>query len=279
MRLKGNMGPSLIVFGLGLFISVIFANSTTLAEAHPTKVISDSLVQNLECHSLNVDNIYKSIRDDAFDISHNIPIKNWSFQKGSSKIAGCWALSRTQRMISYLARYNTPSKNKMESRVVTILDMIRGASLIPRWFVNGKRLVKDSNYEFKNKLNNEFNIITISNNRSYENILSPEDNLTAIQSFQIESRVIDKNNNTDIGTGKDTYTDIGNDEADQSTDEVQADSIKNYCERKLRRYNVFAVEESNLSGSMIDSKFSANLWENLQIGYNQFFGAVKIQRN
>ncbi|MGZ3773709.1 MAG: hypothetical protein ACXVCY_11060, partial [Pseudobdellovibrionaceae bacterium] len=43
--------------------------------------------------------------------------------------------------------------------------------------------------------------------------------------------------------------------------------------------NVFAVEESNLSGSMIDSKFSANLWENLQIGYNQFFGAVKIQRN
>lgn len=118
------------------FFSFVTVTSNSAVANITTRTINDSLVQNLECQNLSVNNIYHSIRDDAFDVSRNMPVRNWSFKSGAATIAGCWALSRTQRMISYLARYNTSSENHMENRVSTILDMIRGATLVPRWTSN-----------------------------------------------------------------------------------------------------------------------------------------------
>lgn len=119
----------LIVF-LALHFSLFIFVSPAAADSR-SRTINDSLVQNLECRNLNINNIYRAIREDAFDVSRNMPVKNWSFKSGAATIAGCWSLSRAQRMISYLARYNTSSDSRIEARVPTLLDMIRGATLIP----------------------------------------------------------------------------------------------------------------------------------------------------
>lgn len=116
------------LFVLGLVSSMVVASEKAYAQAKNV-IINDSLVLNLDCRKLSVDNIYRAIRPDAFHESRNMPIQNWPFRSGVATIAGCWALSSTQRMVSYLARYNTPDNRRMEQRVPRILDMIRRASL------------------------------------------------------------------------------------------------------------------------------------------------------
>ncbi|WP_374073837.1 hypothetical protein [Bdellovibrio bacteriovorus] len=119
------------LFVLGLISSMVVASEKAYAQARNI-IINDSLVLNLDCRKLSVDNIYRAIRPDAFHESRNMPIRNWPFRSGAVTIAGCWALSSTQRMVSYLARYNTPDNRRMEQRVPRILDMVRRASLEER---------------------------------------------------------------------------------------------------------------------------------------------------
>ncbi|UOF01681.1 hypothetical protein [Bdellovibrio reynosensis] len=95
-----------------------------------TKTVNDSLVQNLSCKNLSVDNIYRAIRADAFDANRNMPIQNWAFKSGMATIAGCWALSSTQRMVSYMARYNATGARSMQERIPVVLDMVRGARVV-----------------------------------------------------------------------------------------------------------------------------------------------------
>lgn len=98
-------------------------------QAKNSKVINDSLVNNLSCQKLSVESIYSAIRDDAFDESRNMPIKNWGFQSGLASLAGCWALSSTQRMVAYLGRYYVQVKTP-DAQVPEILDMVRGRRLV-----------------------------------------------------------------------------------------------------------------------------------------------------
>ncbi|WP_413942895.1 hypothetical protein [Bdellovibrio sp. HCB-162] len=116
------------LFVLGL-LSSFFVTSEKAYAQQSNKVINDSLVQNLSCRTLNVDNIYRAIRADAFAESRNMPVRNWPFRSGLATIAGCWALSSTQRMVSYMARYNTPDNRRMDQRVPRILDMVRRSKL------------------------------------------------------------------------------------------------------------------------------------------------------
>ena len=58
-----------------------------------------------------------------------MPIINWPFRSGVGMIAGCWALSSTQRMFSYMARYHTPDSRRLDQRVPQVLDMVRRARL------------------------------------------------------------------------------------------------------------------------------------------------------
>lgn len=209
-------GTSLIVFVLGFFSFFVLTPAAESVD-FTTRTINDSLVENLECRNLNIDNIYRSIREDAFDVSRNMPVKNWSFKSGVATIAGCWALSRTQRMISYLARYNTPSNNQLETRVSVLLDMIRGATLVPRWNLN------------------------------YENV------------------------------NEEKWSAEDDDDEDAQANEINTNSIKQYCEKRLNKYKVFEVEDDNFSESKIKS--FPSLWQALQIGYDQFFGGKRISRN
>lgn len=187
----------LFFFILGLFSSLIMSAEQVYAvnSRESKRIINDSLVQNLSCQSLSVNNIYRSIREDAFDESRNLPRGNWSFRSGMTRIAGCWGLASTQRMVSYLARYNTSSHLPMEQRISTILDMIRGKSL-------------------------------------------------------------------------EVAVNYG--------DEVTYNS-KVFEERKLKRYTVFEVEESNLGESFLSG--TQSLWNSLESGYHQKFNGTRILRN
>lgn len=122
----------------GLFMAGMISSFVATAEKayavemkilNGRKVISDSLVNNLSCNKLNVDNIYLAIRPDAFKEERNMPIRNWAFWSGPAPIAGCWALSSTQRMFSYMARYNETSQKRVEDQVPSVLDMVRGGVL------------------------------------------------------------------------------------------------------------------------------------------------------
>ncbi len=115
-----------LLFIAGLVSSVVLTVEQAFASTASSPVIEDSLVSNLSCQNLTVDSIYRAIRDDAFDESRNLPIRNWAFRHGATPLAGCWGLSSAQRVVSYLARYNESSGSAMSERVASALDMIRG---------------------------------------------------------------------------------------------------------------------------------------------------------
>lgn len=128
MRAFFIFGLFLLSFFFSLFLSAEKAYAEAVHGLASEKKINDSLVQNLSCQGLNVDSIYAAIREDAFDERYNLPIKNWDFNSGGATLANCWALASTQRMISYLARYNEPTAQSSLERTTHILNMVRRSS-------------------------------------------------------------------------------------------------------------------------------------------------------
>lgn len=113
---------------VGGFLAVLISSAEIVSAAPATKssrTINDSLVQNLSCQNLSVNTIYRSIRDEAFAESRNMDIVNWNFSSGGFTIGNCWALASTQRMLSYLARYNQSSNMSKEARRELVLNMVR----------------------------------------------------------------------------------------------------------------------------------------------------------
>ncbi|MFS4458248.1 hypothetical protein [Bdellovibrio sp. HCB2-146] len=108
---------------VGGFVTVMVATAPTVLAA--PKTVTDSLVRGLSCQNLSVNSIYKAIREDAFDESRNMPITNWEYSHNGIPLGNCWALSSTQRMFSYLARYNESNSLSNEARVQLVLDMVR----------------------------------------------------------------------------------------------------------------------------------------------------------
>lgn len=171
-----------------LMFSILLMILSTIAKA---TTINDSLVQGLSCKNLSVRSVYHAIRDDAFDETRNLPAKNWGFKSGIASIAGCWALARTQRMVSYLARYNTSSDLRSEKRVSIVLDMIRRARLTP----DEQRLknysvfaVEDSNFS-ENKSNAGWNLWNALEIGYYQNVAGKK----VLRSFREEIQTLQNN--------------------------------------------------------------------------------------
>lgn len=105
-----------------------FAAESASSEFISDKVISDSLVENLQCSNFSIDHIYKGIRADAFEVSRHIPRRNWLFNNGLVTLGACWGLSSAQRRLFYLGRYDDGEMAQVnESETIpTILDHLRG---------------------------------------------------------------------------------------------------------------------------------------------------------
>lgn len=65
-------------------------------------VITDHRVENLSCNRITSDTVALALRKDAFDLSQHLPVRNWAFRYGLYDLAGCWSLSRFQRLYFYL---------------------------------------------------------------------------------------------------------------------------------------------------------------------------------
>ena len=94
-----------------VLLALVFFNSGTLilpsAVARPIgtrkpATISDHRVQNLSCRNVTANSVANAIRPDNFSTANHLPYKNWEFQWGFYKLAGCWSLSRFQRLYFYL---------------------------------------------------------------------------------------------------------------------------------------------------------------------------------
>jgi hypothetical protein len=115
----------------GGFLAVMITSADFVSAASnaggSARTINDSLVQNLSCQNLSVNTIYRAIREDAFAESRNMDIVNWAYSSGGFTLANCWGLSSTQRMLSYMARYNESSNISKEARRELVLNMVRRA--------------------------------------------------------------------------------------------------------------------------------------------------------
>lgn len=114
-----------------ILLFFIFNSLTTLALANgKAALISDSLVENLNCNQLNVNSIFEKIRPDAFNNKKHIPQKNWGFESDGIHLGACWSLSHAQRVFFYLAQWqntNPPAKPILDSEKINILNFIRGS--------------------------------------------------------------------------------------------------------------------------------------------------------
>lgn len=135
MRLIKGTLLFICVFMLSLVVTAENANawgkkrSTSASVSISSKKVSDSLVNELSCQKLSIDNIYRAIKPEAFSSNLHMPVRNWDFRSGLATLGGCWGLSSTQRMLFYLARYDEPTRLRVEEQVPPLLDLIRGETL------------------------------------------------------------------------------------------------------------------------------------------------------
>lgn len=80
-------------------VVLAFGRAATGSSGQSDRVISDSLVKGLRCAELSADTVLSNLQPDAFDSSHNLPIRNWHDAAG---IGHCWSLSHAQRLIYFL---------------------------------------------------------------------------------------------------------------------------------------------------------------------------------
>ncbi len=140
-KMKQFVGVTLLSAAIG--VPSLAANQS---RKQSNREISDSLVLQLNCRSLSVDAIYKAIREDAFHESRNMPIFNWSSMHGLFPLQQCWALSSSQRMFSYLARYNESNTRTDEDRKVLVLNLIRGSAKAQVFEVEGSSIDQSSGF-------------------------------------------------------------------------------------------------------------------------------------
>lgn len=93
--MRSNQLTSLVLLG----VSSLFVFEMALASP---ATISDHRVENLSCLNVTSDSVAKSLRPSAFDVSQHLPVRNWAFRYGMYDLAGCWSLSRFQRLYFYL---------------------------------------------------------------------------------------------------------------------------------------------------------------------------------
>jgi hypothetical protein len=108
------MKKMLVVVSVSFFASV----SLLLTNQAEAKSLSDHRVKNLSCQSVNSDSVAKAIRPEVYSQANHLPYQNWSFQWGVYQLAGCWSLSRFQRLYFYMHEPKaTPSMNEFSDQV------------------------------------------------------------------------------------------------------------------------------------------------------------------
>ncbi len=88
------------LFRIALTVGLVWSFSSHAGAA--TDEISDHRVLSLSCGNVTANSVAKALRLDAFDMSHHLPVRNWAFRYGLYDLAGCWSLSRFQRLYFYL---------------------------------------------------------------------------------------------------------------------------------------------------------------------------------
>ncbi|QDK46551.1 hypothetical protein DOM22_15925 [Bdellovibrio sp. ZAP7] len=108
--------------------AVVAMNLPAFAE----KTVSDSLVKDLSCSKLTVNEIYRRMSQQQFSSDFHIPITNWGVEArgGLYELGVCWSLSRAQRLFFYLNRWNSPS-TVQGPQTLQVLNMLRGDSTYP----------------------------------------------------------------------------------------------------------------------------------------------------
>lgn len=97
--------------------SVAFAQSGT-------KLVTDSLVKDLDCGKLTIQNVLRfAKKDQAFSATHHLPIRNWN----SQLLGQCWSLASAQRRFFYLTRTQSAGVKVSKAAVHQALDLVRGA--------------------------------------------------------------------------------------------------------------------------------------------------------
>lgn len=134
--------------------------------------VTDHLVENLRCENLTKETLLKSLKPGFDSLQNQIPIKNWGFSAGIYNIAGCWSLSRSQRLIYYLSGFPLAPEDTFKNN----LDMIR--RWVPVWNKFGYMTYKDSKAL---SLMPEFNKIFPELVRGYEQNVGPE---TVLRNFK-----------------------------------------------------------------------------------------------
>lgn len=92
------------------------------SQAFAGKLVTDSLVKNLDCNALTRANVLQFVDRTAFASGGHFPVRNWS----SGVLGQCWSLAAAQRKFFYLVRLNQEGAS-LKASLKYSLEMIRGS--------------------------------------------------------------------------------------------------------------------------------------------------------
>lgn len=84
------------------------------------KLVSDSLVKNLDCSRLKLNNVLSFVDRDAFSAWNHFPVQNW----GANLLGQCWALSSAQRRFFYMLRTDVSNASVTRRTVDKALELV-----------------------------------------------------------------------------------------------------------------------------------------------------------
>ncbi|UYL09942.1 hypothetical protein B9G69_005050 [Bdellovibrio sp. SKB1291214] len=111
-----------------LLTTALLIGSSSFAQ----RTVSDSLVSDLPCDKVTANEIYRRMSQNQFSSSYHIPLTNWGVEakNGLYELGVCWSLSRAQRLLFYLNRWNETSTVR-GPQTLQVLNMLRGDPTYP----------------------------------------------------------------------------------------------------------------------------------------------------
>ncbi|WP_413582422.1 hypothetical protein [Bdellovibrio sp. HCB288] len=115
-----------------IFISSLIVATLASANTMAAQTITDSLVTDLPCNKVTMNEIYKRMSPRQFSSDFHLPTTNWEYdvKSGLYQLGVCWSLSRAQRLFFYLGRWNAPSEYS-RPQTLQVLNMLRGNPTYP----------------------------------------------------------------------------------------------------------------------------------------------------
>lgn len=233
LRLKSFLGLVLSLVLSSVSVSAFAVSSAEFSSTSMTasianiaaNPISDHLVENLSCQNLSKETLLQSMRADFASINNQIPVKNWGFNAGIYDIAGCWSLSRSQRLFYYLSGFDLRPEHTLKNN----LDMI--GRWVPVWNNFGYIDYKDAKTL---SLMPPFQVMFPELQRGYEQSVGPK---KVLRSFKEDIEVYQIHRFHQFLKNKDYVT--GNRERDVKFNRISiATLLKNMDTRRLTLVNL-----------------------------------------